>query len=214
MNPHSVERRLDQNKSLGARLARASGFSVPDTLITDDPHAFRSFVADRPDLYFAVKPTAGWAALRSSGEAVGAYTIRLGRKSALDVADSVRYAPVILQPYVEKKFELRVTCVGSRIFACRIDSQEAVETTVDWRLYPEDPVGHSVYIVSGSLERRIAAFMQSSGLVYGAIDLIVTPDGDVVFLEVNPSGQYLWLEHLTGLKITRAIADWLCGGPE
>jgi len=212
MNPFAAERRLDQNKSLGARLARQNGLPAPDTLITDSPEAFRGFVNEHPDLHFAVKPTAGWAARRSDGQAVGAYTVRLDRATALSLADSVRYAPVILQPYVEKKCELRVTCVGSRIFACRIDSQESTETQVDWRLYPECPVGHSIYVLPERLERSILAFMRSCGLVYGAIDLIVTPDDAVVFLEVNPAGQYLWIEHLTGAGITAAIADWLCDG--
>ena len=47
------------------------------------------------------------------------------------------------------------------------------------------------------------------GLAYGAIDLVLTPDGRYVFLEINPNGQYLWIEQLTGLPISEAIAEWL-----
>ena len=47
------------------------------------------------------------------------------------------------------------------------------------------------------------------GLCYGAIDLVLTPGGDYVFLEINPSGQYLWVERATGLPLTAAICDYL-----
>ncbi len=59
----------------------------------------------------------------------------------------------------------------------------------------------------------ISRFMKAAGLLYGAIDFIMTPRGELVFLEVNPAGQYLWIEKLTGLPISAAIADWLCSAP-
>jgi hypothetical protein len=59
------------------------------------------------------------------------------------------------------------------------------------------------------VEARILAFMKTFGLIYGAFDFIVTPEGRYVFLEVNPSGQYMWVECATGLEITMALADAL-----
>ena len=50
------------------------------------------------------------------------------------------------------------------------------------------------------------------GLCYGAIDMILTPDGRYVFIEINPNGQYLWIEQETGLPISAAICDLLMGG--
>jgi D-alanine-D-alanine ligase-like ATP-grasp enzyme len=51
--------------------------------------------------------------------------------------------------------------------------------------------------------------MKAFDLIYGAFDFIVTPEGRYVFLEVNPSGQYMWVECATGLEITTALADAL-----
>ena len=51
--------------------------------------------------------------------------------------------------------------------------------------------------------------MDAFGLLYGAFDFIVTPEGRHVFLEVNPAGQYLWVEAKTGLQITSAVVDAL-----
>jgi glutathione synthase/RimK-type ligase-like ATP-grasp enzyme len=51
--------------------------------------------------------------------------------------------------------------------------------------------------------------MRRLGLAYGAIDLIETPEGGHVFLEVNPGGEWGMLEHDLGLPISEAIADAL-----
>lgn len=54
--------------------------------------------------------------------------------------------------------------------------------------------------------------MDELGLVYGALDFVVTPDGQWVFLEVNPGGQFGWLQLYTGLSMTDALADVLAAG--
>jgi glutathione synthase/RimK-type ligase-like ATP-grasp enzyme len=51
--------------------------------------------------------------------------------------------------------------------------------------------------------------MKRLGLEFGALDFIVTETGVWYFLEVNPSGQWLWIEDLTGLPIADSIAYWL-----
>ncbi len=57
--------------------------------------------------------------------------------------------------------------------------------------------------------QRIAKFMEALGLVYGAIDLRRTHDGSDVFLEVNPSGEWLFVEQRTGQPITGSMATLL-----
>ena len=51
--------------------------------------------------------------------------------------------------------------------------------------------------------------MERLGLVYGAIDLRRTPEGEHVFLEINTAGEFLFVEERTGQPIARAVADWL-----
>jgi glutathione synthase/RimK-type ligase-like ATP-grasp enzyme len=60
-----------------------------------------------------------------------------------------------------------------------------------------------------AIQRKLLCFMKRAGLQYGAIDLIETPGGDFVFLEVNPSGQWEWIVVLAGLPIPQAVADML-----
>src|SRR5205814_484076 len=105
-------------------------------------------------------------------------------------------------------YELRVTVVGARVFAAKIDSQANADAKLDWRRSLHD-VAYEAVALPEEIETRIQAFMRFFGLVYGAFDFIVTPQGGYVFLEVNPSGQYMWLECATGLGITAALADAL-----
>ncbi|PSB57762.1 MvdD family ATP-grasp ribosomal peptide maturase, partial [Chamaesiphon polymorphus CCALA 037] len=65
------------------------------------------------------------------------------------------------------------------------------------------------YTLPADVEAKLLQFMEYFGLNYGAIDIIVTVDGRYVFLEVNPVGEFFWLELYAGLPISNAIADLL-----
>jgi glutathione synthase/RimK-type ligase-like ATP-grasp enzyme len=120
--------------------------------------------------------------------------------------------PVILQNYVEKRIELRITVVGERVFACAIHSQEGdAATRVDWR----NDIGalrHESFTLPPEIEEKCVALVRDLGLEFSAIDMIVTPDGEYVFLESNACGQWLWLERRAGLPIAGTLADLLTSG--
>jgi len=124
--------------------------------------------------------------------------------------DSLRACPLTIQGYVEKAYELRVVVVGERVFACKIDSQQAGgSTAVDWRHYNIPKTPHSRYDLPANVHEKLLAFHSYFGLVSSSFDIVRSRDGDYVFLETNPYGQWLWIEDLTGLAITEAITDVL-----
>lgn len=213
MNPWAAERALDQNKILGARLAAASGLRPIPTLYTDDRDTYLKFIDRYADNGFALKMPSAWAARldKVDGDAIGIYTNRLTACQARDLGDSVPLAPIIIQPYVAKLFELRVTVVGSEVWACRIDSQAVARTAVDWRRYDLENVTHQEFNIGDELRAKLIDFVRRAGLLFAAIDMIVTPERDVLFVEANPAGQYSWVEALTGMPISRSIARWLSG---
>src|SRR5439155_11640005 len=85
-------------------------------------------------------------------------------------------------------------------------------TKYDWRRYDLEQTPHLPHQLPDDVAQRCVALTERLGVRYGAVDLILTPDGRYVFLEINPNGQYLWIEELTGLPISDAIRDLLMQG--
>jgi hypothetical protein len=190
------------------RLAARLGFEIPPTLVTNDPTELLEFYREHNGslickaLNFPHFPAA-----------VGAdrwvFTTQLVTPRDVGYADSVRYGPAIFQAYVAKRLELRITVVGERVFACEIHSQERARTRHDWRRYDLEHTPHRVHDLPREIGERCVRIVRELGLCYGAMDLVLTPDGRYVFLEVNPMGQYLWIEKITGMPISEAICDLL-----
>ncbi len=120
--------------------------------------------------------------------------------------------PGIFQPYVDKHVELRVIAVGRRLFACAIHSQRSERAREDWRRYDLDNTPHEPYELPDDIAAKLRALMERLGLVYGAIDLIVTPAGEHIFLEINPNGQFDFVAQLAGLPIYEHLAELLLAG--
>jgi glutathione synthase/RimK-type ligase-like ATP-grasp enzyme len=131
-------------------------------------------------------------------------------ESELATLNTLSECPLTIQEYIEKAYELRVTIVGDRVFACKIESQSAGGTTaVDWRRYNIPRTPHSRYELPATLQQQLLAFHTYFGLTASSFDIIRSREGKYVFLESNPYGQWLWIEDLTGLPITAAITDFL-----
>jgi len=191
-----------RNKFDQLAIAETFGLQIPSTLVTNDPAIAKGFV----EQYKAavIKSVAGYGRQAERGF----YTVYTNfvTKEILNRFESIRMAPVCLQEYIEKKFELRVTVVGQRVFGCRIDSQNTQKAKIDWRRY-DSTTPHSVYNIDQELSNRLIAIMKHYGIRFASFDLIVTLDGRTVFLEMNPATQFLWIEELTGMPITDAIID-------
>ncbi len=138
------------------------------------------------------------------------YTTQFKRSEASSYLTRIPVCPVILQEYIPKKLELRITVVGKKIFPCAIYSQDAPtdEGRIDWRGH-EDHIRHEPYVLPSEIEQKCFKLVKSLGLQFGAIDMIVTPNDEYIFLEINPNGQWLWIEKLTGMPISNAVAELL-----
>ena len=207
--------RVANRKPYQLMLAKELGFSIPQTLVTNSPDAAKQF-AESLDSDIAIKPM--WAAgivMEEEGveRGVSIYTKRLSKAEFLGNLPSVKNCPLILQSYVEKDFELRITVVGEKVFACAIRSQASEKTKEDWRRYDLPNTPHSEFELPSEVRQKCIDLVKRLGLSFGCIDMIVTPKGEYIFLEINPNGQWLWIEHLTGMPISQAIADLLTDPP-
>ena len=124
--------------------------------------------------------------------------------------DRVAVAPVIFQEFVPAEVDLRVTVIGERLIAAAIHSQE-LPYPLDFRLFLDRDPGVRMEPTErpAEVEQGLLRLLKSAGLRYGAVDLRRTPGGRHVFLEVNPSGQWRFVEDMTGQPITSAMARLL-----
>lgn len=189
-------------KPLQLAVAAACGLRVPRTVVTNDPAEARAF-ADA----IGGPGRAVYKHLRAV-PGVGRETQRLDRE-ALARLDQVRYAPVILQEYVPGDLDLRVTVAGDTVFAAAIDARESAYP-LDWRV-DFDRARVSAAELPEDIGRGLRAVLERLGLLYGAFDLRRTPEGEHVFLEVNPFGRWTFVELRTGQPITDAVVDALVG---
>jgi glutathione synthase/RimK-type ligase-like ATP-grasp enzyme len=197
-------------KAVQAKAAAAVGLATPATYIganADDAFEFVRNVFGR-GARVCSKPIAN-TKVRINGDEHTRFTELLD-PSTLESLGSLEFCPVIFQEYAPKAYEIRATVVGDRILASRIDSQSAgAGTAVDWRRYDIPKTPHSKYELPNEVRDRVLALQRRLGLIYSSFDLVRTPDEQYIFLETNPFGQWLWIEDLTGLPITKAIADLL-----
>lgn len=202
-NPWSVFQVEDKVYQLS--LAIECGFTVPDTVITSDPALFKEFY-ERHAGRVIVKPLAKTAIndrILFTNQVTSEY---------LAHANSIRLSPCIFQELVGKAYELRITVVGEKFFVVKISSQTQIQTSLDWRramVTPGTNMPVEVTSLPTEIEALLLAFMEKAGLRLGCFDMIVTPDGRYIFLEVNPNGQWLFIEKHTGMRISEAIAELL-----
>jgi glutathione synthase/RimK-type ligase-like ATP-grasp enzyme len=205
VNHKEVIRRVSSNKLYQQKIAHQCGLTIPKTLVGNDPRAVERMSGGAGGLLLK---TLGSIQLDEEG-CYFLYSERFSHEELLEGADAIRAAPVYAQEYIEKRYEYRVMVIGTRVLACRIDSQASPQTTVDWRHYDFEHVEHIRADLPGSVARDLVAFMNAIDLRYGAIDLIETRSDDFVFLEVNPSGQWGWIEHYSKLGIPEAVAEMI-----
>ncbi|MFN8608740.1 MAG: MvdD family ATP-grasp ribosomal peptide maturase [Vulcanimicrobiota bacterium] len=207
IDPLSSVRRADL-KEVQLEQAGRFGLTIPRTLISNDPERARQFF-DECAGQVVTKTQTSFAIYRDQAEQV-VFTSQV-RPEHLDQLQSLAYAPMMFQEMLPKRLELRATIVGGQIFTAAIDStrhqgaevdwrRKGLELIDDWRPYPlPEEVGRGLLKLAGHF-----------GLRYGAADLVVTPAGQHVFLELNAGGEWFWLQRC--LPIAQALADCLLHG--
>ncbi|MEZ0069466.1 ATP-grasp ribosomal peptide maturase [Streptacidiphilus sp. MAP12-20] len=202
-NPHTD--RPASHKPQQLALASRCGLTVPRTLVTNVPEAARKWAADL-GAPIICKPVLG-GRLDDPGERRRMVPAHQVDPNSLD--DSVKLTAHLFQEKIPKDFEVRLTVVGCELFAATIHAG-SVQAEQDWRSdYPN--LSYGTTSVPETVARGVRGYCTWSGLAFGAFDFAVTPAGEWVFFECNPSGTWAWVEQRTGLPIAAAHATYLQG---
>lgn len=190
-----------ENKLFQLKMAATIGFNIPKTIITTSKDKLKYF-ASSVERSLVIKPLSETRI--DQDNCLGfLFTNRIPEKyiAALDEFD---LTPAIIQEEIVKRKEFRITVVGDKAFSASVDSQSDPETTTDWR---KKKLRFMASPIPNNIETLCIQIVKGLGLAFGAIDLIEDVDGNFIFLEINPNGQWAWIETDTGLPISDALID-------
>jgi ATP-grasp ribosomal peptide maturase len=185
--------------------AARCGLRILRSIVTNSPAAAREFVASLPGGAAAYKAIGAGGPTTRDGVIYASWTSRV---RAEEITDSVTGTAHYFSEWVDKAHEVRVTAVGDRLFAAEIHTHSAVAREDFRRDY--DACTYQVCDVPDEVAGGVQNLMKSFGLRYAAMDFLVSHAGIWHLCDVNPNGQYGWIEALRA-PITRAIADVLEG---
>lgn len=199
-DPYSVFKA--ENKLYQLKMAKRLGFIIPETLVTNSRDELLDFYQAQGEI--VIKPLSQTRIVGKDGVQF-LFTNKVTSQN-METLKHYDISPCIFQKLISKKRELRITVVGDKVFAAGVDSQISEETKVDWRRkqLPFFPME-----ISDDLKDMCVGLVRSLGLQFAAIDMVEKKDGTYVFLEINPNGQWVWIEQQTGLEISEALIEKL-----
>lgn len=185
--------------------ASRSGLGVPDTVLTNEPSAVQAFAGRSK----TITKLLGASSIYEEGRRKVGFTRLIDDTDLADLR-GIGVTAHCFQSWVPKSFETRVIVVGETMTAVAIHAGSA-SSYVDWRT-DYDALSYELIALPEEVANGIGRLMDSFGLKFGALDFVVTPDHEWIFLEVNPTGQYGWIEGKTGIPLTDQLADLLAEG--
>lgn len=198
---HPTANGLMENKLRQLKLAAGLGFLIPNTLVTNDAAEVRLWLSNLDGQAIC---KALYSPLIEEPDQDRFIFTNFIESIPDDFAESLRIAPAIFQRALLPKVDYRVTVVGTRVFSTRIGLSE---TTLDWRT-TKTGVSFTSCDLPVDIRNRCQQYVARSGLSFGAIDLVES-NGDFYFLEINPNGEWGWLERPHGMPISSAMCDLL-----
>jgi glutathione synthase/RimK-type ligase-like ATP-grasp enzyme len=210
-HPESMRAAADRVRQM--RLAAAAGLAVPDTLIGNDADRAVEFHNDNVRLGRGTAVKSLWVRTQISydGGLRLPMTTTWPENAESDQVEMIRLTPAVFQEYVPKQREIRAVVIGGRVFAASVDSQAIPAARHDVRAVARQ-ARYEPYDLPEAVRDALLEIVRGFGLRFCSADLVLTPDGRHVFLDLNANGQWLWLELEAGLPLSAAMADLLAAG--
>ncbi len=138
------------------------------------------------------------------------YVERMDQESINKFSD--HFFPSLVQCEIEKDLELRIFYIRGTFFPMAIFSQDEEDSIVDFRKnnHRSTPLKYVPYLLPKEIEFKLNKLMDSLYLTCGSIDVVLDKEGNYIFLEVNPVGQYGMTSSPCNYYLDRLIAQILC----
>lgn len=203
---HPSANALASNKLDQMTIARSLGFSIPDTLVTQDKDEAREFI-NQHELRVIVKPLSSGYIERQNGADSLIYTNRV-TEADLDALSDVAACPTLFQQFVRKATDVRITVVDDAMHSIALYAKEPNgEQRCDVRRDNMADVRYELAELPPKVATMVRSLMSHYGLRFAAIDMVVDLNGVWHFLEINPNGQWAWMDILGASRIAPSFVD-------
>jgi len=193
-----------KNKFSQLRQAKQVGLKIPETLISNDLLKIKDFF----------EKTKGQVLVKSlktqiieENECLALIRAKKLRKQDLK-NPALYFTPIIFQEILPRQMEIRIVAMGEKLFAFGI-RPKTNKKYIDIKRHSLESLEHFPYELSKDLEIKIKALLKSYNLPFSSMDFILTPGGEEFFLDLNPNGQWLWLEFMTKVPLSDYFVEFL-----
>lgn len=188
--------------------AKIVGFEIPNTLISSDHKSISHFFEENENKVVAKAVKHGFT---YSGEKILLAGTQQLHSDFLKQFDNYAQLPMTFQSAISKEVDIRVVVVGSRVFATGILTENPQDSSIDWRIteLQGGRLRHERIELPDIICEQCLSIVSHFGLRYSSIDMVKDREGSYYFLELNPNGQWAWIEQITGFPIRDAIIDTL-----
>ena len=191
-----------ENKILQLKIAEEVGLKLPKSIISNDRSAVNSFIENKKTIF-------KFLCNSKYKKADNKYSLGSNIIDENDKLEGLEEMPIYFQEYQPKNYELRINILDEDVFPVKILSQENESTKIDWR-NDIPSLEYELIEIPKAITDKLKLMMKLLNISFGIFDLIYF-DGEYYFLEVNPNGQWLWLEYKLKLNISQKIIDHLIG---
>jgi glutathione synthase/RimK-type ligase-like ATP-grasp enzyme len=206
-----------QSRPVQLKRAAAAGFDLPRTLITSRPEDALEFgEACGGTLVFRVMspPVLRRSADETAEQSRAICPVLVSTDLLKERASSMGAVPCYFQEYFKNRSELRVMVAGDQVFVAQIETPQPLRQPLHLAGDKSDLTMH-VASLPDDIKSKCLTLAASCGLNYAVIELMVTPEGRHVFLEINPNGKFAEVQkRLPELKVADAVASALLHGSD
>lgn len=188
-------------------LAKKLGMEIPDFVVTQSKQIALKFIKDKQEKVIT-KPIYNIGTIRIKEKVFMPYTRMINENDFKEFPDNI--FPIFLQEKIEKKIEIRAFYLNDAFYSMAIFSQSSSKTNVDFRKYDRVKPNRRVpFKLPVRIEENLKELMIKLDLNSGSVDLILTPNNDYYFLEVNPVGQFGMVSYPCNYFLEDKIANYL-----
>ncbi|PIU61879.1 hypothetical protein COS83_03380 [archaeon CG07_land_8_20_14_0_80_38_8] len=180
-----------------------NGVKIPDTILTNDPSVLKYFYKKNEKICHKLLQV---PMVIKDGEYFGVYNNLISPEN-MKHAELINVNPCLFQQYIDKKYELRITALKDKIIPIAIFSQKSEVSKIDFRRYDLKNVTYEKVEIPDNVKKFCSDLLYHYNLSFAEIDIILDKEGDYYFLEINPKGQWLWLEEQSGYNLTKDVAE-------